>query len=609
MATPPKGHADYLALGDWNAACVVCGRKYKASEMVKLPAGVGPPWGGGAQYVCRRDWRPRQPQDFVRGIPEKMAAPWIQPWEDLFVSADYFPTEDDPNVEVNVCDFPSAQVTVSVFEGEILPVLTIKLGTGTNIGFVLNVYGGIGRIAISNSSDPCLPAAVTVTGGIGTGGDISSSIFAAEFQVQPSNTSTITPITPAVEVAIVDYLGNTIVEFVGTVIIALGENPGGATLGGTLSVTAVAGIATFDDLTLDVVADGYTLIATAAQLSATGESETFNIHVPIASQTILYTLPSPREFNLNFMRATYNGVVFINENISSSPKQIDVFNFSVQTTPVSETNIGSFAALNDGLAYVELLPPGYGILSTGTSTLKRISFDGIVESVILSYDSNLGNEIASDTSQGTNLWMGIVAGGVKKLTNLDWAGGAVTVTDVTPGGFSNCSVAYNATTIDSRIYVWNLSPSGKLGWIHTTTDTYTNLVDYAHITNKPLVAGQFGGGADTVIFIESGNDNEANILQKLDLDGTLIASCTITALSATSYGQMGIMVYDPLYDKLWFIVSSTAYIINASDMTLFGTLAVSRTGQIIPSLGNGGPYILTKSAGTVFDQLEQLILS
>lgn len=83
--TPPKGKADYLALGDWNAACSVCGRKFKASTMVQLPQGVGGPWGG-MTYVCKRDYRPRQPQDFVRGSPDNMSPPWSQPEINQFTS-------------------------------------------------------------------------------------------------------------------------------------------------------------------------------------------------------------------------------------------------------------------------------------------------------------------------------------------------------------------------------------------------------------------------------------------------------------------------------------------------------------------------------------------
>src|SRR5262245_25322665 len=74
MTAPRKGPNDYLALGDWNAICAECGRKGKASQMVKLPEGVP----GAGMYVHMEHWFPRQPQDFVRGIPDNQAAPWVQ---------------------------------------------------------------------------------------------------------------------------------------------------------------------------------------------------------------------------------------------------------------------------------------------------------------------------------------------------------------------------------------------------------------------------------------------------------------------------------------------------------------------------------------------------
>ncbi len=59
--------------------------------------------------------------------------------------------------------------------------------------------------------------------------------------------------------------GNLITTFNGTVTVALASNPGGATLGGTLSVTASDGVATFSGLSLNKAASGYTL-----QVSASG---------------------------------------------------------------------------------------------------------------------------------------------------------------------------------------------------------------------------------------------------------------------------------------------------------------------------------------------------
>lgn len=64
------GRADHWAEGDWNAVCFECGRKRKAGTLRKH-------WQG--YYVCPEHWEPRQPQDFVRALPDNQTPPWVQP--------------------------------------------------------------------------------------------------------------------------------------------------------------------------------------------------------------------------------------------------------------------------------------------------------------------------------------------------------------------------------------------------------------------------------------------------------------------------------------------------------------------------------------------------
>lgn len=72
------GHADFYRHGDWNAACDRCGFKFKFSELRRT-------WDN--LYVCRKDWEPRQPQDFVRGVPDRQALPVSRPeGEDDFLT-------------------------------------------------------------------------------------------------------------------------------------------------------------------------------------------------------------------------------------------------------------------------------------------------------------------------------------------------------------------------------------------------------------------------------------------------------------------------------------------------------------------------------------------
>src|SRR3989441_5330451 len=65
------------------------------------------------------------------------------------------------------------------------------------------------------------------------------------FTVQPSNTVAGAAITPAVQVTALDAAGNPVPGFIGSITVALGNNPGGSTLGGTTTVAAVNGVATF----------------------------------------------------------------------------------------------------------------------------------------------------------------------------------------------------------------------------------------------------------------------------------------------------------------------------------------------------------------------------
>jgi hypothetical protein len=88
------------------------------------------------------------------------------------------------------------------------------------------------------------------------------------YVVGPSSTFAGAPIAPAVQVVAQDAAGNTDVGYTGNVTVALGANPGGATLTGTTTVAAVSGVATFGNLSLDKSGNGYTLMATATGLTS-----------------------------------------------------------------------------------------------------------------------------------------------------------------------------------------------------------------------------------------------------------------------------------------------------------------------------------------------------
>ncbi|MEO6068829.1 MAG: hypothetical protein ABIQ41_12720, partial [Gemmatimonadales bacterium] len=83
-----------------------------------------------------------------------------------------------------------------------------------------------------------------------------------------------------------DSLGNTATGFSGNVTMAIGTNPGGTTLSGTTTIVAVAGVATFSDLSLPVPGVGYTLTAGSGALTP-ATSAAFDITI----QTIAWINP------------------------------------------------------------------------------------------------------------------------------------------------------------------------------------------------------------------------------------------------------------------------------------------------------------------------------
>lgn len=126
-------------------------------------------------------------------------------------------------------------------------------------GYSLQASSGLLTVAASGS--------FTVAGG--------SAARLAFFQL-PSTAIAGQAIAPAVLVAAVDAFGNTAPGFTGAVSVALGANPAGGTLVGTLNHSAVNGVATFADLSLDKAGSGYRFTASASGLPDT-ISNAFNV--------------------------------------------------------------------------------------------------------------------------------------------------------------------------------------------------------------------------------------------------------------------------------------------------------------------------------------------
>jgi hypothetical protein len=102
-------------------------------------------------------------------------------------------------------------------------------------------------------------------------------VAAAIFSTQPTNATAGATIS-AVRVTLLDAFGNQ-TNAVNPVTIALGSNPGGAALSGTLVRGASNGVATFNDLKIDKAGVGYTLVASSGNVASI-TSSSFTITAP-----------------------------------------------------------------------------------------------------------------------------------------------------------------------------------------------------------------------------------------------------------------------------------------------------------------------------------------
>ena len=87
------------------------------------------------------------------------------------------------------------------------------------------------------------------------------------FVQQPTDADVNATISPAVTVQLLDVNGNLVTTATDSVTLSISTNPGGGTLGGTVSVNAVNGVATFNDLSIDAAGTGYTLDASVIGLT------------------------------------------------------------------------------------------------------------------------------------------------------------------------------------------------------------------------------------------------------------------------------------------------------------------------------------------------------
>jgi CSLREA domain-containing protein len=189
---------------------------------------------------------------------------------------------------------PAVQVAVldqfGAVKTDATDAVTISLAanpSGDTLGGTLtrNAVGGIATFDDLNLNRSHTGYTLRAAAGSMTAATSSSfNIAPAEpaqlvFAIQPTSTSTHAVIGPVL-VEVQDQFSNTVTSATDQITLALDNNPGNAVLSGTLTRSAVSGIAVFNDLRVTQIGDGFTLKASAGTLTQ-AVSVPFNIYRPI----------------------------------------------------------------------------------------------------------------------------------------------------------------------------------------------------------------------------------------------------------------------------------------------------------------------------------------
>jgi hypothetical protein len=213
--------------------------------------------------------------------------------------------------------------------------------------------------------------AITASGG-GLA-SVASQSFATEpasasqlsFTIQPID-ATANATMATVEVSVLDEFGNLVTGSTDAVTLAIGMNPAGGTLSGTTTRSAVNGVATFSDLSIDQVGNGYTLTASATALTS-ATSGVFDI---LGGRLAFRTQPSNAAAGAAITPPVEVEILDSDGNLVTGAT--DVVTLAIATNPSGGSLSGTttVSALNGVAAFpnlsIDKAGSGYTLLASGT---------------------------------------------------------------------------------------------------------------------------------------------------------------------------------------------------------------------------------------------------
>ena len=434
------------------------------------------------------------------------------------------------------------------------------------------------------------------------------------YGAQPVSTTTATTLSPVkinIETSAAILIGND----TSNVTLAIASGPAGATLGGTATVSAVGGIATFSNLSF-ATAGTYTLIATDGTDTAV-TSVSFTISPPLANKLAFSTQPvsgTPSsglgtitidvENNAGTLLTTDNSNVTL--NIATGPAGATL---GGTTTVAAVNGIATFTDLfvaTPGTNYSLIATDGtdvpassgaFTITAPVTHTLAFVqqpvntSIAGTVGTITVDIEDSSGNLVTTDENPVTLAIAGSPAGVV--------LGGTTTVAAVNGvATFSNVSIntvgSYTLTATEAAeaaaistpftvyyppVTVGQLDPTFGVGGLVKSNVGFTS------------TAGVANDGAQAVVIGTTGAvPAESFSIARYNADGTLDAAfgtSGVTSIHFANTDDVPTAVDVLAGGQILIAGTATTYLAGVATTSQFAVAELNADGTIDTSFGNG----------------------
>jgi len=388
------------------------------------------------------------------------------------------------------------------------------------------------------------------------------------FTVQPAAVTAGSSITPAVGVSVEDAQGNVVPTAANQVTIAIGTNPSSGTLAGPTQVTAVAGLATFSNLSINKVGAGYTLMASATGLTSM-ISSAFNVTVGLPSKLAFTVQPTnvtagsliTPSVQVSIEDALGNLVTTANNSVSMAIGTNPSGGVLSGTTPITAVaGVATFSDLNinnSGVGYT-LAASGTGFTTITSSVFNVIGAasqlkftiqpssvtagSSITPAIQVSVEDAVGNVVSTATNSvtiaiGTNPSTGTLSGtaqanavaGVATFSNLSInnAGTGYTLTASVTGFTTITSSLFNvaAVIVDPCATIGTGSESllsGQYVWVTSGFDAGTGT---GETEPEPALVGGV---------LSFNGTNNGGLITSGTLDQNLNSTHGVSSLAVTS---------------------------------------------------------------------------